>query len=58
MRSASRAGDHIGLGTSNKRPTNNSVRFIEMLRAILTDAQFWIPVGVLAVGVALLAWLH
>lgn len=29
-----------------------------MLKAILTDAQFWIPVGVLAVGIALLAWLH
>jgi len=29
-----------------------------MLKAILSDVQFWIPVGVLAVGVALLAWLH
>jgi hypothetical protein len=29
-----------------------------MLKAILTDVQFWIPVGVLALGVALLAWLH
>ncbi len=29
-----------------------------MLKAILTDVQFWIPVSVLAVGVALLAWLH
>lgn len=29
-----------------------------MLKAILTDVQFWIPVGVLTVGVALLAWLH
>jgi hypothetical protein len=29
-----------------------------MLKAILTDVQFWIPVGVLAVGVLLLAWLH
>jgi len=29
-----------------------------MLKAILTDVQFWIPVGVLAVGVMLLAWLH
>jgi len=29
-----------------------------MLKAILTDVQFWIPVGVVAVGVALLAWLH
>jgi len=29
-----------------------------MLKAILTDIQFWIPVAVLAVGIALLAWLH
>ncbi len=29
-----------------------------MLKAILTDVQFWIPVCVLAVGVLLLAWLH
>jgi hypothetical protein len=29
-----------------------------MLKAILTDIQFWIPVSVLAVGVVLLAWLH
>lgn len=29
-----------------------------MLKAILTDVQFWIPVGVLAIGIALLAWLH
>jgi hypothetical protein len=29
-----------------------------MLKAILTDVQFWIPVGVLALGIALLAWLH
>jgi hypothetical protein len=29
-----------------------------MLKAIFTDIQFWIPVAVLAVGVALLAWLH
>jgi hypothetical protein len=31
---------------------------MQMLKAILTDVQFWIPVAVLAVGVALLAWLH
>jgi hypothetical protein len=24
----------------------------------LTDVQFWIPAGVLVVGVVLLAWLH
>jgi len=29
-----------------------------MLKAILTDVQFWIPVGVLVIGIALLAWLH
>lgn len=29
-----------------------------MLKAILTDVQFWIPVGVLVLGVSLLAWLH
>jgi hypothetical protein len=29
-----------------------------MLRAILTDAQFWIPVAALAAGVALLAVLR
>jgi hypothetical protein len=29
-----------------------------MLKAILTDVQFWIPVGVLAIGIVLLAWLH
>jgi hypothetical protein len=31
---------------------------MQMLKAILTDVQFWIPVAVLAVGVVLLAWLH
>jgi hypothetical protein len=31
---------------------------MQMLKAILTDVQFWIPVGVLAIGVVLLAWLH
>jgi len=29
-----------------------------MLKAILTDIQFWIPVIVLAAGIALLAYLH
>jgi hypothetical protein len=29
-----------------------------MLKSILTDVQFWIPAGVLVVGVVLLAWLH
>jgi hypothetical protein len=29
-----------------------------MLKAILTDVQFWIPAGVLLLGIALLAWLH
>jgi len=29
-----------------------------LIKAILTDAQFWIPVAVLAVGIMLLAWLR
>ncbi len=29
-----------------------------LLKAILTDLQFWIPVVVLVVGVVLLAWLR
>ncbi|HEX3438026.1 MAG TPA: translocated intimin receptor Tir [Pseudacidobacterium sp.] len=29
-----------------------------MLKAILTDVQFWIPAGVLVLGIVLLAWLH
>jgi hypothetical protein len=29
-----------------------------MLRAILTDVQFWIPAIVLAIGVALLVFIH
>jgi hypothetical protein len=29
-----------------------------LLRAVLTDIQFWIPVAVLAVGVALLIFVH
>jgi len=29
-----------------------------LLKAILTDAQFWIPVVVLAIGVTLLACLR
>jgi hypothetical protein len=29
-----------------------------MLRAILTDVQFWVPVVVLAAGVILLVALH
>lgn len=29
-----------------------------MLKAILTDVQFWIPAGVLLLGITLLAWLH
>ena len=28
------------------------------LEAILTDAQFWVPVVVLAMGILLLAFLH
>jgi hypothetical protein len=30
----------------------------KMLRAILTDVQFWIPTVVLAVGVGLLVFIH
>jgi hypothetical protein len=29
-----------------------------VLKAILTDTQFWIPVVVLALGIALLTWLR
>jgi len=29
-----------------------------MLKAILTDSQFWAPAIVLAMGVALLVYLH
>jgi hypothetical protein len=28
------------------------------VQAILTDVHFWVPAGVLAAGIALLAWLH
>jgi hypothetical protein len=28
------------------------------LKAILTDSQFWVPLVVLALGIALLAFLH
>jgi hypothetical protein len=38
--------------------STTGVRLTGMLKAILTDIQFWIPVGALAVGIALLAWLH
>ncbi len=30
----------------------------KLLRAILTDVQFWIPTVVLAVGVGLLVFIH
>jgi hypothetical protein len=30
----------------------------ETIKAILTDIQFWVPTGVLALGVLLLIWLH
>jgi hypothetical protein len=29
-----------------------------MVRAVLTDVQFWIPAVVLALGVALLVFIH
>jgi hypothetical protein len=28
-----------------------------MLTAVLTDVQFWIPLGVLAVGLLVLRWI-
>lgn len=31
---------------------------VRVIRAILTDLQFWIPVVVLVLGLAILAWLH
>ena len=30
----------------------------KILRAILTDVQFWIPTAVLVVGVGLLVFIH
>jgi hypothetical protein len=29
-----------------------------MVKAVLTDVHFWIPVAVLLVGLTLLLWLH
>jgi hypothetical protein len=29
-----------------------------MVKAILTDVQFWVPVGILAFGLGLLVWLR
>lgn len=34
------------------------MRASETVRAVLTDSHFWIPVVVLAAGVALLVGLH
>ena len=31
---------------------------ISVIKAVLTDLQFWVPVGVLIIGLLLLAWLH
>jgi hypothetical protein len=36
----------------------NEVRGARLLRAILTDVQFWIPVLVLVFGIGLLIVLH
>jgi hypothetical protein len=33
-------------------------REAKMIKAVLTDVQFWIPVGVLAAGILLLVMLH
>jgi hypothetical protein len=30
----------------------------QTIRAILTDVQFWVPAGVLALGILLLVFLH
>ena len=37
--------------TSQNRPRRS------MLRAVLTDTQFWIPVAVLAGGLLVLRWI-
>ena len=37
---------------------NMSFSFTKALKAILTDSQFLVPLGVLLVGIALLAVLH
>jgi len=29
-----------------------------VIKAVLTDLQFWVPVAVLIIGLVLLAWLH
>jgi hypothetical protein len=34
------------------------VKTAQTAKAILTDLHFWIPLAVLAFGVALLIWLH
>jgi len=34
------------------------MRLAEISKAILTDVQFWIPLGVLALGLGLLVALH
>ena len=31
---------------------------LALLRAVLTDVQFWVPAGVLAAGIVLLVLLH
>ena len=41
---------HVCSGDAQMKPS--------VVKAILTDVQFWVPVGVLALGVGLLAWLH
>jgi len=34
------------------------LRSSKFVKAVLTDVQFWIPVGVLLFGLAVLIWLH
>lgn len=35
-----------------------ALRYFSPAKAVLSDVQFWIPVGVLLFGLSLLIWLH
>jgi len=39
-------------------PSERSRRGVEVIKAILTDSHFWIPLIVLVFGIALLVFLH
>jgi hypothetical protein len=41
-----------------ERPNDNSVTELKIIKAMLTDIQFWIPMLVLACGIVLLVILH